>query len=321
MKKLNKQLSQRVLRALNKDANFKDVYQMVLNRSKTKPYLVGGKLYRTLVETVYSYPARAHSCDFDFAAEEVIRKKRKKKIATHDGTYDVIEVDGYSNESIKMTSQYGCSIDLIDIPSLKGLKGTSLPPTIEGYMESVPLSIQAIAMDLEKCEIFGKVGIDSLNEKFVWINNQKSLNGYAKHKGWRDGQPYLQKKANSFRFGCDEKVKLPKKNHGYQKYRQPTWGQGQFIDFPTATSTQIIDWTTAAQPLTSTATGAMEWANTFAQTAQVVQGAAAPTFNHLINSNSPATYMFNNEVHANVNGEVYRFDGTDWVAVTQGTAP
>ncbi len=196
MKKLSKNLSRRVFATLNKDPNFKDAYQMVCNRSKTKPYLVGGKLYRTLIELIYDYPARSHSCDFDFAAVEIIKKKKKKKkrqsFVTHDGTTQYIDdaddapFDGhykkrrekspYNGESITMRTDSGAKIDLISIPDLKAVRDGKQPATIEGYLNSVPLSIQAIAMDLDRCEIFGKTGIDSINEKYVWVNNEDVLN-------------------------------------------------------------------------------------------------------------------------------------------------
>lgn len=235
MKKLNKQLSRRVLKELNRDANFKDVYQMVSNRAKTKPYLVGGKLYRTIIEVMYDYPARSRSADFDFAAEEIRTKKKKRRVRLDiDGT--PIEPTGaaispsmYSGESIKMTSLHGCPIDLINIPDLKGLDGAS--PDINGYLSSVPLSIQSIAMDLEKCIIFGKVGIESINERFVWINNQGALDGLVKHKRWRDGNLYIQDKAKSIRFGWDKKVRAPKRNNGYKPYvntfAEMNWNTGQ----------------------------------------------------------------------------------------------
>ena len=233
MKKLSKQLGRRVLATLNKDPNFKDVYQMVINRSKTKPYLVGGKLYRTLVEIIYDYPARSHSCDFDFAAEDIRKNKKRKKIRER-GTIDanndffappVISAisaitarpSPYSGDSVKMRTESGCSIDLICIADLVTKNKIKYPATIEGYFSSVPLSIQAIAMDLDRCEIFGKVGIDSINEKFVWINNKDTLANYCNYKGYTIPS-YIRDKTDSIRFACDasiQKIKKAKKIKGY----------------------------------------------------------------------------------------------------------
>jgi len=212
MKKLSKNLSKRLLTVLNKDPNFKDAYQMVCNRSKTKPYLVGGKLYRTLIELMYDYPARSHSCDFDFAVCEVVKRKRfkEKTISLHDGTFDYIQVPvngTYGNGgSTKMRTREGASIDLIDISGLKAVRAKKQPLSIEGYIGSVPLSVQAIAMDIEKCEVFGKVGLDSLNEKYVWVHNSFTMEQYIKYKGGTVDR-YIKKKADSIRFGCPVKPK------------------------------------------------------------------------------------------------------------------
>jgi hypothetical protein len=220
MKKLSKNLSKKVLATLNKDPNFQDVYQLVLNRSKTKPYLVGGKLYRTLVELIYGYPARSVSCDFDFAAEDVRKTKfKKKKFMKADGTVGIekIPVPYEEGGAVKMHTQSGCSIDLICLPDLADVKAGKLPASMEGYFAAVPLSIQAIAMDLERCEIFGKVGLDSINEKYIWVNNKGTLIQYCNYTGEHPNE-YIREKAESIRFGCDSKIpRRKKKNRGYKK--------------------------------------------------------------------------------------------------------
>ena len=233
MKKANKQLSRKVLDALNKDPNFAEAYQMVCNRAKTKPYLVGGKLYRTMIEIIYDYPARSHSCDFDFAAETV-RKRKKEELYTGklktitDLMGNVIEVpvkrarprkSSYlKGDSVKLRTRHGCKIDLMNIPDLHGIKTGKLSPTIEGYLEAVPLSVQSIAMDIDKCEIFGRVGLDSINEKFIWINNKEVLTEYVALKGWTIDR-YVRSKADSIKFFCDRKV-APKPVVAKLKYKK-----------------------------------------------------------------------------------------------------
>jgi hypothetical protein len=214
MKKLNKSLSKRVLTVLNKDANFRDAYQMVCNRSITKPYLVGGKLYRTLIELTYDYPARSHSCDFDFAANEIRSKKRYKKKKIYNPLTELYEVKKFAvpsryDGSINMRTDSGAKIDLIGISGLASVKTKKQPLSIQGYLGCVPLSVQAIAMDVDRCEIFGKIGLDSINEKYVWVNNEEVLKEYIKRVGGT-ADNYLKTKADSIKFGCH--VKTPKRN-------------------------------------------------------------------------------------------------------------
>jgi len=234
MKKASKSLSKRVLTVLNKDPNFRDAYQMVCNKSKTKPYLVGGKLYRTMIELTYDYPARSHTCDFDFAAEEIRKKKQKFKKKRYTDKYGEIRYrtvpvfDRYNSDSIHMKTESGAKIDLISISDLIAVRAKQQPISIEGYFGSVPLSIQAIAMDVDKCEIFGKIGLDSINEKYVWVNNEFVLNEYSKYKGIRPDN-YIKRKADSIKFGCPVKSK-PKRNfYGAYKYGMQSQQMGQTL--------------------------------------------------------------------------------------------
>jgi hypothetical protein len=215
MKKISKNLSREVLSVLNKDASFKDAHAMVINRANTKPLLVGGKLYRTIVEILYGYPAKSHSCDFDFAAEKVIKKKRKDwyktpaygtvlstnaiYISSEPQTPEVNFI--YDRDNTHMITLSGAPVDLINIGDLTDVRNKVQPNSIEGYFACVPLSIQAIAMDIERCEIFGKAGIESINEKYVWINNENALETYCKIKNILP-KYYLKDKATSIKFGC-----------------------------------------------------------------------------------------------------------------------
>ncbi len=228
---LDKHISKRVLKALYKDNNFTDCYQIACNNSKQQPYLVGGKLFRTIIEVIYEHPARASSCDYDFATASIIkRKKRKKKLLR--GRRDGESLSGYmrykesywasnkkygygkekspySGTSRKFKTRNGSRIDIIDIPSLEMIKNGSYPASIDGYLRSVPLSIQSLAMNIDRCEIFGSVGLDSINERFIWINSEEGIHNLCKNKGWIDkGYNYVNGKAKSIRFRHD--VTLPK---------------------------------------------------------------------------------------------------------------
>jgi len=258
MKKLSKELSKRVLRTLFKDPSFKDVYQIVCNKSKSKPYLVGGKLYRTLIETLYNYPARSHSCDFDFAATDIGKELHKEKfyktIEQFDGTVAKVEIQNpYQGNSITMRTRSGHKIDLISIRDLSEVREGNLPVSIEGYLKNVPLSIQSIAMDVDRCEIFGKVGADSINEKYVWINNQKAMNDYAKFKGINVDR-YVQVKADSIGFNHSSKYKGKKKDNSYRKNNPNPF----FIN--------TIDWANAGQQYVYIDNGAAAAGNTLQAT-------------------------------------------------------
>jgi len=344
MKRLSKNLSRRVLATLNKDPNFKDAYQMVCNRSKTKPYLVGGKLYRTLIELIYDYPARSHSCDFDFAAVEINKKKKKKKnkrrltsYISHDGPqyisvadatdnlslsgvqYKKKEESPYNGESITMRTDSGAKIDLISIPDLRAVRDGKHPATIEGYLDSVPLSIQAIAMDLDRCEIFGKTGIDSINEKYVWVNNEDVLNKYVRYKRWKPDQ-YVKEKADSIKFGChvNEPKRKKVKNCGYSE--PGTWAHSydNYISQYSMTSTTSGYQIPSAWSLAVTApTAPTPPTDTISQ---FIAGLSAPQVSYLseITENHPDVqpYMEAGNLYVEWAGELFWFDGTAFTIVS-----
>lgn len=224
-KMLDKHISKRVLKALYKDNNFADCYQIACNNSKEQPYLVGGKLFRTIIEVIYEHPARASSCDYDFATASIIKRKKKKKKKIMRGRRDGESLSAYiaykerywasngkykkqkspySGTSRKFKTRNGAQIDIIDISSLEMIKNGSYPASIDGYLRSVPLSIQSLAMNIDRCEIFGSVGIDSINERFIWINSEEGIVNLCKNKGWIDkGYRYVDGKARSIRFRHD----------------------------------------------------------------------------------------------------------------------
>lgn len=257
-KKLNKQLSKRVYRALYKDSSFKDAYQMVCNKVRSQPYLVGGKLYRTLIETLYNYPARSYSCDFDFAAVDIVKPKGwnkkilTKRVVNFDGTTTTLEIPSpYKGDSITLRTWNGHKIDLISISDLGEIRNGNLPSSIGGYLGGVPLSIQSLAMDVDRCEIFGKVGIDSINEKYVWINNQAVLDDYAKFKGI-NADKFLINKAKSISFGYDHNLLKTKCTYKEARYFPKPTVPFNWFDITTDTANNVWQTLTTTDAATDT---------------------------------------------------------------------
>ncbi len=201
-------------------------------------------------------------------------------------------------DSIKMYTESGCKIDLISIPDLHPIASGELPKSIEGYLKSVPLSIQSIAMDLDRCEIFGKVGLDSINEKFVWVNNKASLDNYVEAKGGTHDR-YIATKADSIKFHHDAK-KIPKKNNTYRKFKK--------TPSPWAVNTVASMWNNAfnqvtmgqvGQTLGTNPAGEIQW-----QEAPVIP--PAPVMPPPPGGGVP--YSLGGELFVNINaGEIWRY--------------
>ena len=206
---IDKSLSKEVLRRLSLNKNFSDVCQLAFNTCCHKPYLVGGKVYRTLVEVLYDYPARSECCDYDFISTRVGATKRK----IFDGwlrTRASYKSGAKRNKSrsLNLKSHNGCRVDIMSLPCMPLINEGKYTANLIGYFGIVPLSIQAIAMDIEKGEIFGLAGPQSIKEHFVWVNNKHQIKNYAEFKKITEAG-YIEKKAKSIRFGF-EKLERPK---------------------------------------------------------------------------------------------------------------
>lgn len=187
---------------------FKDVYSIVRQNAKTnKIYLAGGKLYRTIVEELYGYPARAECCDYDFVVSETVSRP------ICDGTWDGHISRDYSDKKLKVQShsmkfrRKGVKIDLISLGSLPHIVENDMPRTIDSYFEAVPLNVQALALDLSTSgpQLIGDIGQWSIIQRSVSVNNDPTIQKYCKLKGWKV-ERYVENKAKSVRFSHKNKV-------------------------------------------------------------------------------------------------------------------
>lgn len=198
----------RVANNLINHPEFKDVYNVVRKNSRTeKLYLAGGKLYRSLIEELYGYPARAECCDYDFVTVQTVDNP------VQDEKWTAAISRQYSDKKIKVQSpsiklRYkGIKIDLISLGSLPHIIENDLPKTIESYFEAVPLNMQALALELSPTgpQLIGDVGQWSIIERGVSVNNDSTIEKYCKLKGWKV-QRYVENKAKSVRFSHKNKV-------------------------------------------------------------------------------------------------------------------
>ena len=296
MKKLDKSICREVLKRLGSNRSFEDSMAFAKEKSLTKPYFVGGKLYRTLVEILFEHPARSGTADYDWATEKAVPKSKripssnevkfignfenlraggfkpvKKLKEVSKGCYckvchsarRVSATQKYSGDSYVRRSKFGAKFDLIDINSLKDVEGIS----IEGYLAAVPLSIQSIAMDVEKLQIFGTRGIESIIERYVGINNLESLLGYAANKRINPNK-YIENKAKSLRFLSEKFIAQFADGH-LELNGRPKQGTtlkatdfGGGINFVPSSADNIA---TTTWPITSTG-GSMFWTTTTATT-------------------------------------------------------
>lgn len=185
----------------------------VLNSKDKHIYLAGGKLYRSIIEELYGYPARAECCDYDFVTKQTIKDVELPKDLglrpwetslrpsdySYSGAPGEYQVD---SPSLKFFGK-GVKVDIISLGSLPYILEKNLPRTIESYFDSVPLDIQAIAVDLDVANrnvtLIGARGQQAILNKRILINNVSTLEKHCGIKGISQNS-FVGKKAKSVRF-------------------------------------------------------------------------------------------------------------------------
>ncbi len=90
-------------------------------------------------------------------------------------------------------------IDIWCLPNEREHCLQGLDATLDNYFKTVPLTIQALAYDLELNEVKGEQGIKALQTKTVEINNIYTLVRSASFRG-QSAQEYLRIKAEKIGF-------------------------------------------------------------------------------------------------------------------------
>ncbi|MBD3318726.1 hypothetical protein GF342_02335 [Candidatus Woesearchaeota archaeon] len=206
-------------------SGYKSCFHAAQDNSKGFIYLVGGSVFRYAAWWLYSreseYPPNLLSADFDFLVEELVASPQVPECWTRDdhssggkecprfrpgtpGT--VFRPDGsevqFSKTHLSLVER-GIAVDILPIAHLYGLRGVS-SPSVEQYCGSVPLSIQALGVRLDRrtgnaLDVCGDVGLDALASRTVSINNEESA-WYSARKRRLSLEEYARQKARSLGF-------------------------------------------------------------------------------------------------------------------------
>lgn len=128
-------------------------------------HLVGGGLYRPLIHDVYGVPLK--DCDLDFVAVDIALEK----LPVTWGVQQHIPNESPAGCTCWEMSADGTIFHLGLLRHHAAIIQTGAEPSISAYLEGVPLSIYSIAYDISKGKLIGEVGIRSIAERAIWINN------------------------------------------------------------------------------------------------------------------------------------------------------
>lgn len=165
------------------------IYQEALKIAKKNSeghiWLIGGLVFRALAHHLYGSQFILNDVDF-------LVEKLNREIIVPKGW--VVRKNKFGNPKLIKT---GVVIDLIPIETVYCIQSKNLEPNIENLLSGAPLTVQSIAFDIDKQTLIGNIGIESLINKTVGINNQEeydhvasigkvySLEKYAKELGFK----------------------------------------------------------------------------------------------------------------------------------------
>lgn len=161
-----------------------EVFQLItLYTGGSEIYLVGGKIYRNLIELLHFINVNAESKDWDFLCLGIPIKPANTSLPV--GWREIKFYRG--NFTIRLKHESGITVDIISIYDAATIMNISFNTVanlldtkqyynaVEIYFQSVPLDSQATALDLSTEHLFGDVGLQSVFNLSIKLKRPESL--------------------------------------------------------------------------------------------------------------------------------------------------
>ncbi len=163
--------TQSFLKVANNYHEFKEAVEIIRKSSKGKAWLIGGFVFRSIIQDLYGIPM-SKDVDLDF----IIEKPAEIKVPTN----WKIGKNSYNNPKL-IGPNY--EIDYVPLNNIHSIIRRGLDPTIENFLSGTPLNIQSIAYDIIDNAVVGNIGIQSISQKVIAVNNLEQAEHRAKLKG------------------------------------------------------------------------------------------------------------------------------------------
>ena len=164
------QLSRVLKKELAGIPQYQETLKILMDNSKTEIWLVGGMVYKTLINKLYKTFLVTHDLDF----------------LTHKQAQLDLPV-GWSEQKTKHGEprlQNGeIRVDIMWLENMHSIIERGLDYKVEHYLSGVPLTIQSIAYDVRGKTLLGEAGIDAILSKTVKVMNQDEYNYCSKTYG------------------------------------------------------------------------------------------------------------------------------------------
>ncbi len=162
---------------IDKDDNLKEVLDIVKSNSSGKILMVGGTVFRNIINILYSQK-KEEIFDFDFIVENICESNKMiipkgwNLTKTHHGDprflKDKKQVDMWPlNKAVNLTDK-------------DKIESMDKNDKLESYFRRVPLTVQAIAYDIKENKIIGNIGMQAISNKEIKVNNISECLGFCK---------------------------------------------------------------------------------------------------------------------------------------------
>lgn len=142
---------------------YSEIFDVVKNNSEGRVWLIGGVVYKILINELYG--SNLESKDWDFVVEKI------KKPLNLLSDWEV----GESRLGSPKIKKGGIVVDLVPLDNVHSIKQRKLEPKIEHFLSGVPLTTHSLAYDIDSGELLGQTGIQSVLTKTVGINNKSEF--------------------------------------------------------------------------------------------------------------------------------------------------
>jgi len=189
-----KNLSKIYSHFLKNSKEYREIMKIVKLNNKGKSWLIGGFVYRNLANLLYKTPVKKDS-DIDVIMENQPKKFRSMKSWK-------INRNFFGNPKFVNGSN---RLDLIPLASIYHFKTQNIKPTIKNYLKVTRYSVESIAFDIQNKKLIGPIGIKSLLERKIAINNLTSAKLSFHHRNV-SVKKLLLEKAKSLNFEIVKKL-------------------------------------------------------------------------------------------------------------------
>lgn len=182
---------------------WEEVYDIAKSNSKGRVWLVGGKVYRTLAEILHGVSVGAASCDYDFITTYTtwFNHIPGKWYVTFNTEYGESLFNPYTSEKCENAWRYFKEgRQVLDLMTFKRATQAGHPANLDGYFKSVPLNVQAVALDIDGRQLLGP-GVEAICRKIVSVNNREQAEGAANRAAISIDQ-FVEARARSLGFSA-----------------------------------------------------------------------------------------------------------------------